>query len=70
MQKQQYLQGFRQNICKNNNIYKVSCNTHAKTTIFTRFHATRMQKQQYVQGSYAAYMQKQKYLYGRKQQYL
>jgi hypothetical protein len=35
MQKQQYLQGFLQKTCKNSSIYKVFCNAHAKTAIFS-----------------------------------
>ena len=50
MQKQQYLQGFLQKTCKNSSIYKVFCNAHAKTAIFTRFAATSIQKHQYLSG--------------------
>ena len=35
---------------KNSNIYKLFCEKHAKTTVFTRFSATHMQKQPYLQG--------------------
>ena len=52
VQKHQYLQGFLQRTCKNSNIYKVFCKRRAKTSIFTRFSATRMQKHQYLQGEW------------------